>query len=472
MTGKSSPLEVDTVNGLRVNNSSVAVNLQICSVSHDATFDLRDVRSVPRLPVSISSMASPHALQNYEHLNDIILPACEGDEVDLLIGSNFPDVFMITDHRYGEPGEPYAQQFPLGWTIIGPVNNNTATRHTVNLTSEVTNSDLSDMFSKLWKYDFPDASSISKQELSVEDKIAQKIVNDSLIKEDGRYKVKFPFRSLPLQIPNNKSVAEVRMKYLHRKLLQNKDMKDAYVKTMESYLTDGYARPLRNDEIQEEKSHGIWYVPHHGVVNPKKPGKVRVVFDCASKFKGKSINDHMYTGPDVLNTLLGVLLRFRQERVAIVGDVEAMYHRVKVYEEDERFLRFLWWKDGNLTEKASQFCMTVNIFGAAPSGFIANTALRRCADDGIETCHPDVVKSVHENFYVDDYLMSVPDETTAIFHVKKIRRLLLSGGFRLHKWRSTSKRVLETIEPSERAGAVKEINDDTELPRERALGVH
>ena len=52
--------------------------------------------------------------------------------------------------------------------------------------------------------------------------------------------------------------------------------------------------------------------------------------------------------------------------------------------------------------------MTVNIFGAAPSGFIANTALRRCADDGIGTCHPDVVKSVHENFYVDDY----PSEDT------------------------------------------------------------
>ena len=249
-------------------------------------------------------------------------------------------------------------------------------------------------------------------------------------------------------------------------------MKDVYVKTMQSFLTDGYARPLRNDEIQEDKSHGIWYVPHHGVINPKKPGKVRVVFDCASKFKGKSINDHMYTGPDVLNTLLGVLLRFRQERVAIVGDVEAMYHRVRVYEEDERFLRFLWWKDGNLNEKASQFCMTVNIFGAAPSGFIANTALRRCADDGIGTCHPDVVKSVHENFYVDDYLMSVPDESTAISHVREIRSLLSKGGFRLHKWMSTSKRVLETIEPTERAGAVKEINEDTDLPRERALGVH
>ena len=61
--------------------------------------------------------------------------------------------------------------------------------------------------------------------------------------------------------------------------------------------------------------------------------------------------------------------------------------------------------------------MTVNIVGAAPSGFIANSALRRCVDDGIVTCHPDVVKSVYDNFNVDDYLMSVPDESTAISHV-------------------------------------------------------
>ena len=125
----------------------------------------------------------------------------------------------------------------------------------------------------------------------------------------------------------------------------------------------------------------------------------------------------MYTGPDVLNTLIGVLLRFRQERVAIVDDVEAKYHRVKVYEEDDRFLRFLWWKEGNLDKKASQFCMTVNIFGATPSGFIAKKALRRCSDDEIGTCHPDVVKSFHGNFYVDDYLMSVPDDSNAISYI-------------------------------------------------------
>ena len=47
-----------------------------------------------------------------------------------------------------------------------------------------------------------------------------------------------------------------------------------------------------------------------GVVNPKKPEKLRVVFDCAAKYKGRSLNEELLQGPDLNNTLVGVLLRF------------------------------------------------------------------------------------------------------------------------------------------------------------------
>ena len=56
--------------------------------------------------------------------------------------------------------------------------------------------------------------------------------------------------------------------------------------------------------------------------------------------------------------------------------------------------------------------------------------------------------------------------------MKSIRRLLLAGGFRLHKWLSTNRDVLKTIPESELAGSTKEISADKELPCDRALGIN
>ena len=314
--------------------------------------------------------------------------------------------------------------------------------------------------------------SSDKTSLSVDDRVAEKIVNDSIKKVDGRYMLRMPFRTPPNSIPNNRSMAESRMKHLQRKLQRDATLREGYVKTLESYIKEGYARKVSPQELADDTRTGLWYIPHHAVVNPKKPGKVRVVFDCAAKYSGKSINDHLYTGPDILNTLLGILLRFRQEPVAVVADVEAMYHRVLVYPEDQRFLRFLWWDAGDLTKPPSTYCIVVQVFGAGPSGYNANTALRRCADDGIGRYDTDVITAVHRNFYVDDFITSVADVPTAIRFVSQISRLLSEGGFRLHKWLSTSRAVIKTVPESERAGSIKQITNDTELPLDRALGIN
>ena len=63
-----------------------------------------------------------------------------------------------------------------------------------------------------------------------------------------------------------------------------------------------------------------WFLPHHPVLNPNKPGKVRMVMGARAKYNGVSLNDELLVGPDLLNNLCGVLLRFREERVAIAAD--------------------------------------------------------------------------------------------------------------------------------------------------------
>jgi hypothetical protein len=72
----------------------------------------------------------------------------------------------------------------------------------------------------------------------------------------------------------------------------------------------GFARKLTKLEA-DMATPLTWYIPHHGVINPNKPGKVRVVFDAAATCNGTSLNESLLTGPDLLNSLFGVLQRFR-----------------------------------------------------------------------------------------------------------------------------------------------------------------
>ena len=114
--------------------------------------------------------------------------------------------------------------------------------------------------------------------------------------------------------------------------------------------------------------------------HPQKKDKIRVVFDAAALHDGVSLNNQLHQDPDLTNSLLGVLLRFRQDPVALVADIEGMFNQVKVPPEDTDALRFLWWEDSNL-ERPSEFQMTSHIFGAEDSPSCANFCLKRVAED-------------------------------------------------------------------------------------------
>ena len=88
---------------------------------------------------------------------------------------------------------------------------------------------------------------------------------------------------------------------------------------MDDLISKDYARKVRKENLDNSD---VWYLPHHAVFHPQKPDKVRVVFDCSAKFQGTSLNDQLLQGPDLTNTLVGVLTRFRQEQIAFMSDIE------------------------------------------------------------------------------------------------------------------------------------------------------
>jgi len=197
-----------------------------------------------------------------------------------------------------------------------------------------------------------------------------------------------------------------------------------------------------------------------------------VVFDCAARYKGTSLNDQLLSGPDLTNSLFGVLVRFRQEPVALSSDIEAMFHQVLVDPKDVDALRFLWWPDDDLSKQPVEFRMKVHLFGSTSSPSCASFGLRKTAQDNAGDFDHEVIDTVLKNFYVDDCLKSVKSTEVAVKLREDLCALLLRGGFRLNKWLCNRKEVLESIPTPYRAPSVLDLDlDSNVLPTERTLGV-
>ena len=206
-------------------------------------------------------------------------------------------------------------------------------------------------------------------------------------------------------------------------------------------------------------------------MNENKPEKLRIVFDCAASVGGISLNKEVLQGPDFTNNLVGVLLRFREEPVAVMRGIEGKFHQVRVSPKDRDALRFLWWiKIGGEVEV---YRMCVHLFGGVWSPSCASFALRRVAEDPRTEFPDETIQTVLKNFYGDDCLKSVGTTDRAINIVDGLCKLLALAGFRLTKWISNDRKVLEAIPVQERAKADKDLDlDHGLLPIERALGIH
>ena len=126
----------------------------------------------------------------------------------------------------------------------------------------------------------------------------------------------------------------------------NKDpeLRNRYADTIREETRKGYVVTVVPHDPRK-RSDCEWYLPHHPVVNPNKPGKVRRVLNGASKFHGTSLNKTLLVGPDFLQNLIFVLLRFRQHKYAVSAEIEGMFLHVGVLVRDHISLRFLWRED-------------------------------------------------------------------------------------------------------------------------------
>ncbi|XP_026051006.1 uncharacterized protein LOC113037895 [Carassius auratus] len=462
MIGDSMIIKSKRVSDLRVRgyNSSVHINLP-------------PVYTKECIPVNRDHIPTQETAKNWSHLKVITdemspLLSCE---VGLLIGYNCHRVLAPRQVILGKDDEPYAILTDLGWSVVGcstpGINGSTS----VSLCHRIATKEIPALTPmdaiRVLESDFKDVTAdektISQDDIVFLDKLKEGIKKNA----QGHYEMPLPFKQRPY-LPDNRELAKVRLNHLNKKFCRNEKYKTDYIAYMNDIIERGDVETVNDDGTVGEK----WYIPHHGIYHPKKPDKLRVVFDCSAKFKGTSLNEHLLPGPDMINNLTGVLVRFRRHPIAVICDIEKMFHQFHVQENDRDYLRFLWWKNGDTNSALQDYRMKVHLFGAVSSPGCANYGLRYLASEHSQS-YPLAAQFILRDFYVDDGVTSVETVEKAIQLAKEARELCIKGSLRLHKFVSNDNTVLQSIPASERA-----VNFETkdltfnDMPLERALGIH
>lgn len=473
LSGPEKPIDITTLLSSGTINSDL-VSFKISSLEDETSFDIPWAWTLDELHTPPQEIRN--STKKLQHLADLNLADIHPDDVGIVIGANLPEAILATEIRKGPPGRPLGVKTPLGWTIMG-VADSSQKRGKITTSANITNvarSESDDLLHLLVESFFKTESVVSifkgKPALSVEDKRAQQTLDEKTKLVNNHYQVPMLYKDEDPEITaDGYYVSLKRWTVLEEKFRANPEFFQRYKTVITDLLLKKCSRKMTAEEAKK-KTKKTRYLPHGPVINPNKPEKLRVVKDAASKAKGKSLNDFLVTGPDLLNCLVGILLRFKRGSVGIAADIEAMFHRVLACVEDRDCLRFLWKDDLDAAEP-DVYQMNVHIFGAKCSPTCAEYALQRTAKDNQKDFSELAVNTVLRDFYVDDLISGESSPELAAKLANELIDLCKRGGFRLTKWTSNSREVLASLPPSELAA--KEVNLELdELPVERVLGMH
>lgn len=400
------------------------------------------------IPCNRNQIPNSEMAKRMHHVKEIAekLPPKLDVPTGILIGRDAAYLMAPHEAIIGEKEQPYAIRTLLGWTLCGGIPQ---TQHP----GKATLCTQADAFT-----DLDDSKKMSQEDLQF-----LRILQEGITKsEDGAITLPLPFREKPI-LPNNRIQAEQRLHQLIQRFKKDEQFKAEYFKFVEEMISNGHAEPV--EEIAG-KPGNVWYLPHFAVHHPKK-NTLRVVFDASVKFRDRCLNEELLSGPTHINSLIGILLRFRTKPIAISCDIQKMFLNFKVAEGDRDYLRFLW-TDPTL-QQIKEYRMAVHLFGATSSPGVATFALREIAKNSGNSQTRDFIT---HNFYVDDGIASISTVEEAAELVKDATEVCSKAKLRLHKFVSNNREVLQTIPTSEVASDIQGLNlFKDELPSERTLGL-
>ncbi|XP_053663516.1 uncharacterized protein LOC128712653 [Anopheles marshallii] len=434
---------------LRNESDSREVQLRISGVHQGAlVYDLRKAHTLQDLMLPVQTLPIEKLVKLYPHLKGLPIAAYANVTPRILIGVDNIHLGKPLRCVEGSFSEPIATKTRLGWTVFGPCCLPASVSSTAyfNLHLCVCNEEGNQNLDMALKRYFSLESigvSAAQRLLPKEEERAITMLNTGTRLVGDRFETGLLWKYDDVRLPCNREMALKRHTCLKRKCEKNPELARAISNKMHEYADKGYIRRMSEEEIDVRRERD-WYLPIFPVYNPNKPGKLRMVFDAAAQVHGISLNMFLLTGPDQLVGLVQVLYKFRENRIAVTGDIREMFFQVRMNHADQRS-QMVFWDDGSKQNgEPSVYAVTVMTFGAACSPasahFVKNLNAERFVDR-----FPRAVECIKYEHYVDDMLASVETVDEAVTLAEDVRLVHSKGGFEIRNWLSNSKDVVHKL---------------------------
>ncbi|XP_055622547.1 uncharacterized protein LOC129766115 [Toxorhynchites rutilus septentrionalis] len=233
-----------------------------------------------------------------------------------------------------------------------------------------------------------------------------------------------------------------RLEALERKLKADPPLAEQVRQQIAGYEHKGYAHKASLTELTSTPRNRVWYLPIGVVTSPRKPNKIRLIWDAAAKVGHVSFNSQLLKGPDLLTPLPKVLCQFRQFSVAVSGDLMEMFHQLKIRYPDYLSQRFVF--RAKPSDYPQIYIMDVATFGSTCSPASAQYVKNQNAKE-LSNEFPRAAEAIIHKHYVDDYLDSFRTVQEAIEVVNEVKTVHSRGGFKMRHFLSNKAEVLRGI---------------------------
>ncbi len=435
--------------------------------------------------------------QHFPHLLPLPLPAPVADVgIGIMLGNQNPTLMASREEVVGGEGDPVARRTLLGWTVVGPslpgqeakatqaklaclrrtlprgdtvppplpegqlIEWNAEAERCLLSTAEPTDRQLVKLLQRMLAVEDPGEATL----LSPREEYIVKQARDTLVRrQGGQYQVGCTWAPGTGRPPLAQKQAEDRLRSLERgKHFRNKEIQKAYHRVIQEWEAAGYVQqvPLQSEHVKH-------LLPHFPILKESETTPVRPVMDCSTE-----LNKYLLSGPNLLNNVPEVLLRFRSGLYSFSGDVKQMFLKIFLSPQDRPYHCFLWRTETDGPIVVYQF--QVHVFGNAGSPFLAVFVVREHARR-YEAQFPKATETLLHSTLIDDVLDSADTATEAREVLLAIRTILSEAGMQLTKSHSNSGEVLSVLKPDEVAAGMLDVSaachKEPSLARLKALGI-